>query len=146
MAGVLLLWAWCRDALANQLQDISFSALPGNRVEIVLTTSEPVANPLVHDRQPGAYRHRSGNTTEQPEPESDPGGDRHGAQRHRDRGGRPYARGDQSARTGPHEIRSEGNKLIVSIGAGRRRQHVGDQPPTAMASRPQSVSVVAACR
>ena len=43
--GVLLLWAFLSDALANQLQDISFSALPGNRVEIVLTTSEPVGEP-----------------------------------------------------------------------------------------------------
>ena len=31
---------------ANVLQDISFSALPGNRVEIVLTLAEPIENPL----------------------------------------------------------------------------------------------------
>ena len=37
--GVVLLWAFLSDALANQLQDVSFSALPGNRVEIVLTTT-----------------------------------------------------------------------------------------------------------
>jgi type IV pilus assembly protein PilQ len=30
---------------ANVLQDISYSALPGNRVEIVLTTAEPVTDP-----------------------------------------------------------------------------------------------------
>ena len=32
--------------LANVLQDISFSALPGNRVEIVLTLEEPVSDPV----------------------------------------------------------------------------------------------------
>jgi len=32
--------------LANVLQDISFSALPGNRVEVVLTLAEPIENPL----------------------------------------------------------------------------------------------------
>ena len=32
-------------AQANTLEDITFSALPGNRVDIVLTTSEPIENP-----------------------------------------------------------------------------------------------------
>lgn len=32
-------------ALANVLQDISFSALPGNRVEVVLTLAEPIETP-----------------------------------------------------------------------------------------------------
>ncbi len=45
-----VLWVLCLLGLlpaawANQLQDISFSALPGNRVQITLTTSEPVADP-----------------------------------------------------------------------------------------------------
>lgn len=31
---------------ANQLQDISFSALPGNKVEIVLTLADPVSDPV----------------------------------------------------------------------------------------------------
>ena len=44
LMGVLL-WAFLSDALANQLQDVSFSALPGNRVEIVLTTTDPVVEP-----------------------------------------------------------------------------------------------------
>ena len=45
LLGIVLLWALTSNVLANQLQDISFSALPGNRVEIVLTTSEPVGDP-----------------------------------------------------------------------------------------------------
>jgi type IV pilus assembly protein PilQ len=45
LLGMVLLWALTSNVLANQLQDISFSALPGNRVEIVLTTSEPVGDP-----------------------------------------------------------------------------------------------------
>ena len=32
-------------AQANVLQDISYSSLPGNRVEIILTTAEPVVDP-----------------------------------------------------------------------------------------------------
>jgi len=45
LMGLVLLWTFLSDALANELRDISFSALPGNRVEIVLETSEPVGEP-----------------------------------------------------------------------------------------------------
>ena len=45
LIGMVLLWAFLSDALANELRDVSFSALPGNRVEIVLETSEPVGAP-----------------------------------------------------------------------------------------------------
>ena len=111
------------------LQDISFSALPGNRVEIVLTTSEPVGQPaFVHDRQPGQDRHRSGDHHQQPGTEGHPGGI-------------GLARSVTAIEAGDrdlvvinpfeqvsHEIRSEGNKLIVSISCRqRRRQYVGHQ-------------------
>ena len=44
--AVLAGWLLALGAVqANVLQDISYSALPGNRVEIVLTTAEPVVNP-----------------------------------------------------------------------------------------------------
>jgi type IV pilus assembly protein PilQ len=45
-ALLLLSLSWPGSVLANVLQDISFSALPGNRVEIVLTLEEPVSDPV----------------------------------------------------------------------------------------------------
>jgi len=42
---LLLGMALPQGAGANELKDISFSALPGNRVEIVLSLTEPVVNP-----------------------------------------------------------------------------------------------------
>jgi type IV pilus assembly protein PilQ len=45
-ALLLLSLTWSGAAMANVLQDISFSALPGNRVEVVLTLEEPVTDPV----------------------------------------------------------------------------------------------------
>ena len=44
MVAVLSL-GWASPLLANTLQDISFSALPGNKVEITLQLAEPMAEP-----------------------------------------------------------------------------------------------------
>ena len=45
LTGALVLLALVSDAIANQLQDISFSAMPGNRVELVFTATGPLAEP-----------------------------------------------------------------------------------------------------
>lgn len=46
LVGTMLLASiWGNAVLANELTDISFSALPGNKVEIVLTMSEPATKP-----------------------------------------------------------------------------------------------------
>lgn len=119
LAGVLLLWAFLSDAMANQLQDISFSALPGNRVEIVLTTSEPVAEPssFTTDNPARIAIDLAGTTSALAQKVT------------------PVAIGmarsvtaiDAGDRTRvvinlleqvTHEIRSDGNKLYVSLGAG----------------------------
>jgi type IV pilus assembly protein PilQ len=116
---LVLLSAFLSDALANQLQDVSFSALPGNRVEIVLTTSEPVTDSVSF-------------TTDNPARIAIdlPGTSSALAQKVT-----PVAIGmarsitaiEAGGRTRvvvnlleqvPHEIRSEGNRLIVSVGAG----------------------------
>jgi type IV pilus assembly protein PilQ len=36
---------------ANVLQDVTYSALPGNKVQVVLTTAEPTAEPLVFETE-----------------------------------------------------------------------------------------------
>jgi len=119
LIGVVLLWAFVTDAIANQLQNISFSALPGDRVEIVLTTSEPVADPVSFTTDnPARIAIDLANTTSALEQKVTPvaigmarsvtaidAGDRT----------RVVINLLEQVR---HEIRSEGNQLIVSVGAG----------------------------
>jgi type IV pilus assembly protein PilQ len=137
LMGLVLLSAFLSEALANQLQDVSFSALPGNRVEIVLTTSEPVVDSVSFTTDnpariaidlPGTSSALATKVT-------------------------PVAIGmarsitaiEADGRTRvvvnlleqvPHEIRSEGNQLIVAIGAG---SGAGSMSATAV-SKPSIVS------
>ena len=129
LLGLVLLSAFLSDALANELQDVSFSALPGNRVEIVLTTSEPVADTVSF-------------TTDNPARIAI---DLPGTSSALAKKVTPVAIGmarsvtaiEAEGRTRvvinlleqvAHEIRNEGNKLIVAIGAD---SGAGSMSPTA---------------
>ena len=118
LIGVVLLWAFVTDAIANQLQDISFSALPGDRVEIVLTTSEPVADPVSFTTDnPARIAIDLANTTSALEQKVTPIAI--GVARSVtaiDAGDRTRVVINLLEQTS-HEIRSEGNQLIVSIGS-----------------------------
>ncbi|MDJ0741662.1 MAG: type IV pilus secretin PilQ [Gammaproteobacteria bacterium] len=136
LAGVLLLGALLSDALANQLQDISFSALPGNRVEIVLTTSDPVGEPVSFTTDnPARIAIDLANTTSALEQKVTPVAT-------------GIARSITAIEAGDrtrvvinllervsHEIRSEGNKVIVSLGSGGAGSMASTtEPRAAMAS------------
>ncbi len=119
LTGVVLLLGCLTDALANQLQDISFSALPGNRVEIVLTTSEPVGQPASFTTDnPARIAIDLANTTSSLEQKVTP------VAIGLARSVTAIEAGDRTRvvinllEQVSHEIRTEGNRLIVSIGAG----------------------------
>ena len=119
LTGVVLLLGCLTDALANQLQDISFSALPGNRVEIVLTTSEPVSQPASFTTDnPARIAIDLVNTTSSLEQKVTP------VAIGLARSVTAIEAGDRTRvvinllEQVSHEIRTEGNRLIVSIGAG----------------------------
>jgi len=119
LIGVVLLWACLSDALANQLQDISFSALPGNRVEIVLTTSEPVGEPLSFTTDnPARIAIDLANTSSALAQKVTP------VAIGMARSITAIEAGDRTRvvinllEQAAHEIRTEGNRLIVSVGAG----------------------------
>ena len=119
LIGVVLLWAFLSDALANQLQDISFSALPGNRVEIVLTTSDPVGEPLSFTTDnPARIAIDLANTTSALAQKVTP------VAIGMARSITAIEAGDRTRvvinllEQVAHEIRAEGNRLIVSVGAG----------------------------
>jgi len=119
LIGVVLLWAFLSDALANQLQDVSFSALPGNRVEIVLTTSEPVGEPLSFTTDnPARIAIDLANTTSALAQKVTP------VAIGMARSITAIEAGDRTRvvinllEQASHEIRTEGNRLIVSVGAG----------------------------
>ena len=119
LTGVVLLLGCLTDALANQLQDISFSALPGNRVEIVLTTSEPVGQPASFTTDnPARIAIDLVNTTSSLEQKVTP------VAIGLARSVTAIEAGDRTRvvinllEQVSHEIRTEGNRLIVSIGAG----------------------------
>ncbi len=119
LIGVVLLWAFLSDALANQLQDVSFSALPGNRVEIVLTTSEPVGEPESFTTDnPARIAIDLANTSSALTQKVTP------VAIGMARSITAIEAGDRTRvvinllEQVTHEIRSEGNRLVVSIGAG----------------------------
>ena len=119
LIGVVLLWAFLSDALANQLQDVSFSALPGNRVEIVLTTSEPVGEPESFTTDnPARIAIDLANTSRALAQKVTP------VAIGMARSVTAIEAGDRTRvvinllEQVTHEIRSEGNRLVVSIGAG----------------------------
>jgi type IV pilus assembly protein PilQ len=119
LIGVVLLWAFLSDALANQLQDVSFSALPGNRVEIVLTTSEPVSEPESFTTDnPARIAIDLANTSSALAQKVTP------VAIGMARSVTAIEAGDRTRvvinllEQVTHEIRSEGNRLVVSIGAG----------------------------
>ncbi len=137
LSGLLLLGAFLSDAMANQLQDVSFSALPGNRVEIVLTTSDPVADPVSF-------------TTDNPARIAI---DLAGTSSALAQKVTPVAIGMARSVTAieagdrtrvvvnllelvPHQIRNEANKLIISVGAG---SGAGTMSATAGAKSPVAV-------
>ncbi|MCB1802250.1 MAG: type IV pilus secretin PilQ [Gammaproteobacteria bacterium] len=118
-AGVLLLLGLVSDVLANQLQDISFSALPGNRVEIVLTTSEPVGEPgSFTTDNPARIAIDLANTSSALSQKVTP------VSIGMARSVTAIEAGDRTRvvinllEQVTHEIRAEGNKVYVSIGAG----------------------------
>lgn len=120
LTGVLLFWVCLADALANQLQDITFSSLPGNRVEIVLTTSEPVSSEpdTFTTDNPARIAIDLVNTTSALSQKVTP------VAIGMARSVTAIEAGDRTRvvinllEQVPHEIRAEGNQLIVSIGAG----------------------------
>jgi type IV pilus assembly protein PilQ len=119
LIGVLLLWAFLSDALANQLQDVSFSALPGNRVEIVLTTTDPVGEPTSFTTDNPAriaidLANTSNGLAQKVTPVSIGMARSVTAIEAGDRTRVVVNLLDQAT----HEIRTEGNRLIVSVGAG----------------------------
>ncbi len=119
LLGIVLLGAFLSDAIANQLQDVSFSALPGNRVEIVLTTSEPVGEPTSFTTDnPARIAIDFTDTTSALAQKITPiaiGMAR--SVTAIEAGGRTRVVINLLEQV-PHEIRSEGNRLIVSVGAG----------------------------
>jgi type IV pilus assembly protein PilQ len=145
LAGAVLFWAVVADALANQLQDISFSAMPGNRVEIVFTTSEPLAEPssFTTDNPARIAIDLAGTTSALASKVT------------------PVAIGMARSVTAieagdrtrlvinllepvPHTIRTEGNRLVVSVGAG---SGAGTMSPTAARRAPMETDrTVAAAR
>ena len=119
LTGVLLFWVCLGDALANQLQDIQFSSLPGNRVEIVLTTSEPVSQPdSFTTDNPARIAIDLVDTTSALSQKVTP------VAIGMARSVTAIEAGDRTRvvinllEQVPHEIRTEGNQLIVSLGAG----------------------------
>jgi type IV pilus assembly protein PilQ len=120
LIGTVLLWACLiSGALANQLQDISFSALPGNRVEITLTTSEPVADPVSFTTDnPARIAIDLADTTSALAQKVTPVAI--GMARSVtaiEAGGRTRVVVNLLEQV-PHEIRTDGNRLLVAIGAG----------------------------
>lgn len=115
----VLLWAFLGDAVANELQDISFSALPGNRVEIVLTTSGPVGEPLSFTTDnPARIAIDLANTTSGLRQKVTPVA--LGVARSVtaiEAGGRTRVVVNLLEQV-PHQIRSEGNRLVINVGAG----------------------------
>ncbi len=131
LLGVVLLWVFAlTDVMANQLQDISFSALPGNRVEIVLTTSEPIADPVSFTTDnPARIAIDLAGTTSALEQKVTPVAIGMA---------RSVTAIEAAGRTRvvvnlleqvSHEIRTDGNRLLVSIGPG---SGAGSMSPTAV--------------
>ncbi len=119
LLGMVLLWALTSNVLANQLQDISFSALPGNRVEIVLTTSEPVGDPdSFTTDNPARIAIDLVNTTSALSTKVTP------VAIGMARSVTAIEAGDRTRvvinllEQVPHEIRTEGNQVFVSVGSG----------------------------
>ena len=131
LIGVLL-WAFLGEAIANELQDVSFSALPGNRVEIVLTTSEPVAEPASFTTDnPARIAIDLVNTTNALEQKVTP------VAIGMARSVTAIAAGDRTRvvinllEQASHTVRAEGNKVYVSIGAS---SGAGTMSPTSAPS------------
>jgi len=136
LLGVVLLSAFLSDALAGQLQDISFSALPGNRVEITLTTSDPVNEPASFSTDnPARIAIDLSDTTSALSQKVTP------VAIGMARSVTAIEAGDRTRvvinllEQVPHQIRTEGNKVIVSVGAGS-----GAGSMSATAKRPAGVS------
>ena len=136
LLGMVLL-AFLSDAVANQLQDISFSALPGNRVEIILTTTEPVGEPASFATDnPARIAIDLANTTSALAQKITPiaiGMAR--SVTAIEAGGRTRVVVNLLEQV-PHEIRGDGNRLIVSVGAG---SGAGSMSATAGAKTPMAV-------
>ena len=131
LIGVLL-WAFLGEAIANELQDVSFSALPGNRVEIVLTTSEPVAEPASFTTDnPARIAIDLVDTTNALEQKVTP------VAIGMARSVTAIAAGDRTRvvinllEQASHTVRAEGNKVYVSIGAS---SGAGTMSPTSAPS------------
>ena len=141
LIGVVLLWAFLSDALANQLQDVSFSALPGNRVEIVLTTSEPVGEPESFTTDnPARIAIDLANTTSALAQKVTP------VAIGMARSVTAIEAGDRTRvvinllEQVTHEIRSEGNQLYVSLGSGGGAGTFNTRPPEAATAAAPSTS------
>jgi type IV pilus assembly protein PilQ len=132
LVGIALFWACIvTDALANQLQDIDFSALPGNRVEIVLTTSEPLAQPksFTTDNPARIAIDLAGTSSALPQKVTPVAIGMARSVTAIEAGGRTRVVINLLEQV-PHEINTDGNRLIVSIGAG---SGAGGMSPTASA-------------
>ncbi|WP_078121741.1 type IV pilus secretin PilQ [Thiosocius teredinicola] len=141
LLGIVLAWAFLSDALAGQLQDVSFSALPGNRVEVVLTTSEAVSNPVsfTTDNPARIAIDLPGTTNGLPQKVT------------------PIAIGVARSVTAieagdrtrvvinllesvGHEVKTEGNKVIIDVGAGSGAGSMSAAAPAAATASSHSVA------
>lgn len=140
LLGAVLALAFLSDALAGQLQDISFSALPGNRVEIVLTATEAVANPVsfTTDNPARIAIDLPGTTnglTQKVTPVAI------GAAR----SVTAIEAGDRTRvvinllETVTHEVKTDGNKVIVDLGAGGGAGSMSAAAPKAAAASSRSM-------
>ena len=139
LIGVVLFWACLlSDALANQLQDVSFSALPGNRVEIVLTASDPIGESVsfTTDNPARIAIDLPGTTSALPQKVTPIAIGMARSITAIEAGGRTRVVVNLLEQV-PHEITTDGNRLIVSIGAS---SGAGTMSPTTAASSAVSTS------
>jgi len=133
LVGIALLWACLlTEALANQLQDISFSALPGNRVEIVLTTAEPVGEPVsfTTDNPARIAIDLAGTSSALAQKVTPIAIGMARSVTAIEAGGRTRVVVNLLEQV-PHEITPDGNRLVVSIGAG---SGAGSMSPTTVSA------------
>ena len=145
LTGILVLWALLlSDAVANQLQDISFSALPGNRVEIVLTTSEPLAEPtsFTTDNPARIAIDLAGTSSALAQKVTPIAIGMARSVTAIEAGGRTRVVVNLLEQV-PHEISTDGNRLIVKIGAGSGAGTMSaDTAPTSVVSQSRNIPAV----
>ncbi len=145
LVGIAVLWAFLiSDVLANQLQDISFSALPGNRVEIVLTTSAPVGEPVsfTTDNPARIAIDLAGTTSALAQKVTPVAIGMARSVTAIEAGGRTRVVVNLLEQV-PHEISTNGNQIVIGIGAGSGAGTMSaDVTPTAVVAQSRSIPAV----